>query len=77
MMAAKDRVFQDRSTEELIMSSPNLCAHKRIGRVVRNFDNAICDRVREDAALAGTFAQVLTKPGHDTASSEHWHHTCG
>ena len=41
MMAEKARLFQDRRAEELIMSSPDRSAHTRIGRGVRNFDNAV------------------------------------
>ena len=41
MMAEKARLFQDRRAEELIMSSPDPSAHKRIGRGVRKFDNAV------------------------------------
>ena len=36
MMAEKVRLFQDRCAEELIMSSPDPSAHKRMGRGVRN-----------------------------------------
>ena len=57
MMAEKARLFQDRRTEELIMSSPDSSAHKRFGRGVRNFDNVVWDCVREDAVLAGNFAK--------------------
>ena len=39
------------------MSSPDPSAHKRIGRGVRNFDNAVWDRVREDTVRAGNFAK--------------------
>ena len=46
MMAEKARLFQDRRAEELITSSPDRSAHKRIGGGVRNFVNAILDRVR-------------------------------
>ena len=35
MMAEKAHVFQDRRARELIMSSPDPRAHKRIGRGVR------------------------------------------
>ena len=57
MMVEKTHFFQDRRAEELIMSPPDLHAHKRIDRGVRNFDQAICGRVLEDAVLAGTFAK--------------------
>ena len=56
MMAEKARLFQDRCAE-LIMPSPDTSAHKRIGRGVRNFYNAVLDRVREDAVLAANFAK--------------------
>ena len=62
MMAEKARFFQDHRAEELIMSSPDPSAHKRIGRGVRNFDNAVWDRVREDAVLAGNFAKFSQNP---------------
>ena len=56
-MAEKARLFHDRRTEELIMSLPDPSAHKRIGRGVRNFHNAVWDRVREDTVRAGNFAK--------------------
>ena len=62
MMAQKARLFQDRRPEELIMSTPDPSAHERIGRGVRNFDNAVWDRVREDAVLAGNFAKFSQNP---------------
>ena len=62
MMAEKARPFQDRRAEELIMSSPGPSAHKRTGRGVRNFDNAVWDRVREDAVLAGNFVKFSQNP---------------
>ena len=61
-MAEKGRLFQNRRAEDLIMTSPDPSAHKRIGRGVRNFDNAIWDRVREDAVLAGNFAKFSHNP---------------
>ena len=56
MMAEKARFFQCFHAEEP-MSSPNPSAHKRIDRDVRNFDNVVWDRFREDAVLAGNFAK--------------------
>ena len=44
------------------MSSPDPSAHKRIGRGVCNFENAVWDRVREDAVLAGNFAKFSQNP---------------
>ena len=58
VMAEKARLFQDRRAEELIVSSPDPSAHKRIGRGARTFDNEVWDGVREDAVLAGNFAKV-------------------
>ena len=62
MMAEKARLFQDRRAEELIMSSPDPSAQKRIGRVVRNFGNEVWDRVREDAVLADNFVKFSQNP---------------
>ena len=62
MRAEKARLFQDRRAEELNMSSPDPTAHKRIGRGVRNFDNAVWDRVREDSVLAGNLAKFSQNP---------------
>ena len=62
MMAEKSRLFQDRRAEELNMSSPDPSTHKRICQGVRNFDNAVWDRVREDAVLAGNFAKFSQNP---------------
>ena len=60
MMPVKTRFFRDRRAEELIMSSPDPRAHKRIGRGVRNLDNDIWDR--EDAVLASTFVKFAQSP---------------
>ena len=57
-MAEKARLFQDHLAEEPIMSSPDPSAHKRIGRSVRSFNNAVWDRLREDVVLAGNFAKL-------------------
>ena len=62
MMAEKARLFQDRRVVDLIISSLDPSAHKRIGRGVRNFDNAVWDRVREDAVLAGNFVKFSQNP---------------
>ena len=44
------------------MYSPDPSAHQHIGRGVRNFNNAVCSRVREDAVLAGNFVKVSQNP---------------
>ena len=44
------------------MPSPDPSAHDRIRRGVSNFDNAVRDRVREDAVLAGNFAKFSQNP---------------
>ena len=62
MMAEKARLFQGHRAKELTMPSSTPSAHKHIGRGVRNFDNAVWDRVREDAALAGNFANFSQNP---------------
>ena len=54
MMAEKARLFQDRRAEELIVSSADPSAHKRISRGVRNFDNAVLDHVAKTPFLLAT-----------------------
>ena len=61
MMAENARLFQHRCAEELIMSSPDPRSHERIGGGVRN-NNAVWDRVREDAVLAGNFSNFSQNP---------------
>ena len=61
MMAEKARLVQDRRAEELFFS-PDPSAHTRIGRGVRDFDDAVWDRVCEDAVLAGNFARFSQNP---------------
>ena len=73
MMAEKASLFQDCSAEELIMSSLDPSAHKRIGRCVRNFDYAVWDRVLDDAVLAGIFSKGLTESDHELSPPAHWH----
>ena len=60
MMAEKARFFEDRLTEELITSSPDPSAQSAL--VEACFDNAVWDRVREDAVLAGNFAKFSQNP---------------
>ena len=55
MMAAKARLFKDHRAVELIMSSPDPSAHKRIGRGVRNFDSVARDREKKNAVLSGSY----------------------
>ena len=62
MMVEKARLFQDRRAGDFIMSLPDPSADKCIGRGVGNFDNAVWDRVREDAILASNFAKFSQNP---------------
>jgi len=62
MMAAKARLFKDHRAVELIMSSPDPSAHKRIGRGVRNFDSAAWDREKQNAVLSGNYAKFTQNP---------------
>ena len=57
MMAEKARLFRDNRALEVILSTSEPQSHKRIGRSVRGFDNAIWERERENIVLAGTFAK--------------------
>ena len=57
MMAGKARHYKDHCAAELIMSSPDQSAHKRIGRGVRNFDSAAWDREKQHAVLSGKYAK--------------------
>ena len=57
MMAEKARLFKDHCSVEFIMSSPDPSIHKRIGRGVRNFDSAVCDRENQNAVLSGNYAK--------------------
>ena len=63
MMTEKARLFHDNRALELIMLSTSAPqSHKRIGRSIRGFDNAIWERERENAVLAGTFAKFSQNP---------------
>ena len=59
MMAEKARLFQDHRTEELVMSSPDPSAHKRIGGGVCNFDNAVWNRVGTAFAKTQSLLEIL------------------
>ena len=61
MMAEKARIFKDHRAVEL-MSSPDPCTHKRVGRGARNFDSAVGDRQKQIAVLAGTYAIFSQNP---------------
>ena len=62
MMDAKARFFKDHRTVELVMSSPDPSAHKRIGRGVRNFDSAAWDREKQHAVISGKYARFTQTP---------------
>ena len=62
MMAGKARLFKDHRAAELIMSSPDPSAHKRISRGVRNFDSAAWDREKQHAVLSGKYARFTQNP---------------
>ena len=62
MMAGKARRFKDHRAVELIMSSPDPRAHKRIGRGVHNFDFAAWDREKQNAVLSGNYANSHRTP---------------
>ena len=49
MMGEKARLFKDHRAVELIMSSPDPSTHKCVGRGVRNFDPAVCDKEKQSA----------------------------
>ena len=44
------------------MSSPDPCAHKRIGRGVRNFDSTAWDIEKQNAVLFGNYAKATQNP---------------
>ena len=44
------------------MTLPNPSTHKGIGRGVRNFDSAVCDREEQNAVLSGNYAMITQSP---------------
>ena len=62
MMTETARIFDHYRAVALIMSSPDPSAHKRIGRGVRKFDSAVCDKEKHHAMLAGTYAKFKRNP---------------
>ena len=62
MMAEKARRFIEHRAEELIMSSPDPSTQNHIGRGVRNFDSAVWDREKQNAAISGTYAKFTKNP---------------
>ena len=62
MMAEKARLFHDHRALELILSTSEPQSRKRVGRSVRSFDNAIWERERGYAVLAGAFAKFSQNP---------------
>ena len=72
MMAGKARLFIKHRAVELIMSSPDPTAHKRICRGVRNLDSAAWDKEKQNTVLSGysdKFTQNLAMKHHRL---EHW-----
>ena len=62
MLAGKARLVKVHRAVELIISSPDLSAHKRTGRGVRNFDSAASDREKQNAVLSGNYAKFTQNP---------------
>ena len=58
----KGQGFKDHRAVELIVSSPDPSAHKRIGRGVRNFDSAAWEREKQNAVLSGKYARFTLNP---------------
>ena len=61
-MAEKVRLFGDHRAVDLIMSSPDPSTHQRIGRGVRNFYSAVCDREKKNAVLSGNNGKFKQNP---------------
>ena len=76
-MAEKAHHFQDLRAEELITSSPGPSAHKRTGRGVRNFDNAVLRPRSLRRRSRRQRCQVLTEPDHKTPHPERLHKPFG
>ena len=70
MMAKRACLFHGNRALDLILSTLEPQSHKRIGRSIRGFDNAIWERERENAVLAGTLAKF-------SQNSEMKHHLLG
>ncbi|MCG6156629.1 NADAR family protein [Rubinisphaera margarita] len=51
MMAAKARLFDDRTTEQSILNSPHPGAAKKLGRQVSGFDEHLWEQSREQIVL--------------------------
>ena len=63
MLAGKARLVKVHRAVELIISSPDLSAHKRTGRGVRNFDSAAWDREKQmPCYVANTINSCKTPP---------------
>ena len=77
MMAEKGRFFQDYLAYKLIMSSPDPSAHERIGRGVRNSDNAGLGLRLRRRRPCWQLCQVLRDPDHEPSPPEQWHKTLG
>jgi ribA/ribD-fused uncharacterized protein len=57
MMARKAVLFDDRETLDRIMDTENPSRHKKLGRAVRNFDQAVWNEHAMDAIVTGNFAK--------------------
>ncbi len=57
MMAAKARLFGDRDNERAILEASHPGEAKKLGRQIRNFDEQIWERAREQIVFEGNLAR--------------------
>lgn len=62
LMAEKARTFKDYETLEKIMVEHNQMAIKRLGRKVRNYENTVWARIRQDVSIHGNLCKFAQNP---------------
>eukprot|EP00475_Leptophrys_vorax_P005310 TRINITY_DN13225_c0_g1_i1.p1 TRINITY_DN13225_c0_g1~~TRINITY_DN13225_c0_g1_i1.p1 ORF type:complete len:182 (+),score=37.30 TRINITY_DN13225_c0_g1_i1:153-698(+) len=62
MMACKARLFQDDEILQKILASDRPAAMKKLGRAVRNYDDALWSEKRLDVVIQGNIAKFQQNP---------------
>lgn len=62
MMASKARLFGDEDVFRKIMQSDDPAEMKKLGRLVRNFDNAVWNKRKFNCILVGNYCKFASNP---------------
>ena len=62
MMYCKAMLFDDKDTAQLIMNEKEPREHKKLGRLVKNFDQTLWDMSKQEIVYKGNYAKFMQNP---------------